>query len=239
MFHAHGPDWYERHFSDRADGQLRLDATPTYVWSPLVPERIFQDNPNAKMIVCLRNPIDRAFSHFWHLKKKGLINYDFDDVLSSYDVFSTWLEPGLFGRNLEKYVELFSRGQIFLLDFDELSNEPERMLSEVFRFFGVDPTVKPSLLHQRVNVAGPRYTLVHRAVDKAWRSVSKKARDGEISRARARLTGRSIYSEGVPNELRARLIEVCYPEIERLAKVTGWNLDHWCQPQVPPSGPSA
>lgn len=67
--HQNGIGWYEDHFSHKkkADKQTG-EATPYYLFHPLVPQRIAIHYPQIKLIVLLRSPIDRAYSHFWMIK---------------------------------------------------------------------------------------------------------------------------------------------------------------------------
>src|SRR5262249_13344047 len=73
---ARGPTWYRAHFPKRSDTsleqddirdeQITLDASPYYLFHPAVPERLKTTLPQAKFIVMMRNPVDRAYSHYWH-----------------------------------------------------------------------------------------------------------------------------------------------------------------------------
>ena len=81
IFYARGQDWYAQFFEEARPDQLLIDPTYTYIRSPWAPRRIVKDSPNAKIIFCLRNPIERAFSHYWHEKKKGKIAFDFEEGL--------------------------------------------------------------------------------------------------------------------------------------------------------------
>ncbi len=60
-----GKDWYERQFATfKKKPKILLDATPEYLYYPSVPERIYKYNPDAKIIILLRNPVMRAYSHY-------------------------------------------------------------------------------------------------------------------------------------------------------------------------------
>lgn len=75
-----GEDWYHQQFSGLKEPQLIFEKTPFYLFHPEVPERIFSYNPKLKMIVILRNPVERAFSAWKHYQKYFL---DFGRVKTS------------------------------------------------------------------------------------------------------------------------------------------------------------
>ena len=65
-----GLSWYGKYFEQANEQQVVIDPSPTYFRSPVAPKRIADNFPDANFILCLRNPVDRAFFQFWHEKKK-------------------------------------------------------------------------------------------------------------------------------------------------------------------------
>ncbi len=63
-----GEDWYEKHF--KKDG-INFEICSYYIYHPLAPERLYDYNPDMPLFVLLRNPVDRAYSQFWHEKRVG------------------------------------------------------------------------------------------------------------------------------------------------------------------------
>ena len=242
MFYARGEAWYERFFDHAREGQLLYDPTTTYIRSPWAPRRIAKENPNAKIMVCLRNPIDRAFSHYWHEKKKGSINFDFAEVLENYDLYSSWIEPGLYAEHLERYLEYFDREQLLCLRFETLKADQRAFLRQIYHFAGIDDTVWPSWLDRKSNEAGGRRTPANRV----WRGIKKAvvrssletaARNMRLDDAaqsleqlpliRGVLQDKQEYEEGIDPALRTELLELCEPEIQRLERLLDLDLDVW------------
>ena len=88
IFYSQGEEWYRDQFNKlKSENEKYFDATPSYIQTRCAVERLVRENPKAKIIIGLRNPIERAFSHYWHLKKKGMIKYDFSKVLDNYTLF--------------------------------------------------------------------------------------------------------------------------------------------------------
>lgn len=232
MLYARGEAWYASHFEGAGPDQIRYDPTPSYLSSSWAPRRIRQHNAEARIAVCLRHPIQRAFSHYWHEKKKGQHRYAFGDILSNYDLFTSWLGPGLYAEHLSRYFECFPRDQILAQRFEDVDRNPARFLRELFSFFGADPEFVPSALHTRVNVAGPRHTPIGMGLYSARKAMSllgfKRTAD-QLGRS-ALLSGRGEYLRGIPEDVFAELLRICEPEIVRLEDLLQIDLSDWRQP---------
>jgi hypothetical protein len=232
MFYHKGPQWYADHFEE-ANGRVCFDSTTTYIRSPWAPRRIAADNPDAKIVMCLRNPIDRAFSHYWHEKKKGKYNFDFSEVLENYDLFASWIEPGFYAEHIERFLRHFPRDQIRCLLFDDLREDPEGFLHEILTFARVDPDFEPSFLHRKANEAGGRRTLTNRV----WRGVRRRLQwtgQGNVAQALQStpvlgqlLQDRAEYEGGIDPGVRQELEAICVPEIERLETLLDIDLQTW------------
>jgi DNA-binding transcriptional ArsR family regulator len=235
IFYAKGEDWYARHFKAARSNQLTFDPTFTYIRSPWAPRRIAADNPDAKIICFLRNPVDRAFSHYWHEKKKGKITFEFGEVLENYDLFSSWIEPGFYAEHLERYLKHFSRDQLLCLPFRLLKRDDEEFLRRILTFIDVDPSFQPSWLGEKANEAGGRRTFTNAA----WRRVRRRLErvgQGELveSVENAPVVGRWVrdrdeYEEGMDEAVRRELLEICEPEVRRIERLLSLNLEHWLQ----------
>jgi hypothetical protein len=233
IYYSKGGGWYESFFSDAREGQIRFDPTFTYIRSPWAPRRIAADNPEAKIICFLRNPIDRAFSHYWHEKKKGKIAFEFEEVLENYDLFSSWIEPGFYAEHLERYLRHFPREQLLCLPFYLLTEDDEAFLRRILEFIDVDPSFRPSWLGKKANEAGGRRTVTNAV----WRRVRRRLRwidqDGLVeSIEKAPVVGswirnRDEYEQGMEEEVRGELLEICEPEIQRTEELLDLDLSHW------------
>src|SRR5690606_27558532 len=146
MFYAFGRSWYETFFANARPDQKLFDPTPSYIRAAQAPARIAKENPGARIVVSLRDPIERAFSHYWHMKKNRVITFEFSDVLDNYDLFSSWIEPGFYAEHIERYLEFFPREQILCQRFDDLERDPRLFLDQLLVFYGLDTNFTPSVL---------------------------------------------------------------------------------------------
>ena len=165
--YARGTDWYERHFAGARDEKAIGEKTPDYFWAngqggeghlPNVHRNIHNVLPDAKLIVALKNPVERAISAVKHIIRSGRISpfHKIDDLLvgekrdllEGYGVF----EMGKFHTLLEAYLELFEPDQILILVFEEdIVENPSRGLRKVCRFLDIEPSWEFSNMDAKAN----------------------------------------------------------------------------------------
>jgi hypothetical protein len=157
---ARGEAWYRGQFPLRRHGRLAGEASPSYVFHPLAPDRVASLVPDVKLIVLLREPGERAYSHYQHEVALGREPLSFEDALGAEDerlrgeverlsadpkAFSfawwnhTYASRGLYADQLELWFELFPREQVLALTTDELGARPAETYATVLSFLGASP----------------------------------------------------------------------------------------------------
>lgn len=150
-----GKKWYKSKWNKEDNYIKRMEFTPSYIWSKKALSRIKKDVKNPKLVVCVRNPIKRSFSHYWHDKKKKRYNYDFEECLDHYDLFQSWVEGSMYGMHLSKVTNLFDSRNIHIMNFYNLKHNTKRFLHGLYKFMNVDVNHIPTILHEKVNEARP------------------------------------------------------------------------------------
>jgi hypothetical protein len=165
--YAKGMAWYQAHFVDAQPGSLIGEKTPDYLWAngigveghmPDVHRYIYEALPDAKLIVSLRNPVERAISAVNHVIRSGRISplHAIDDLLvgskQSLVEGHGVIDYGRYHRQLEAYLEYFERCQMLILVFEEdIVQRPTAGLTKACEFLGVDPTFEFTAVHERSN----------------------------------------------------------------------------------------
>jgi hypothetical protein len=165
-----GVHWYRAHFPIKRPlrwGFKTFEASPSYVFNPLTPKRIARLLPNVKLIVMLRNPTQRAISHYYHAKRvegrepmplrealdaeEGRLSPDLKESQFNSDElrWHSYKRRGLYKQQLDVFLEHFPREQILVFASEELFTDPDRAMRKVFEFVGVDSDVKVSDLKPR------------------------------------------------------------------------------------------
>ncbi len=144
------------------------EASPGYLVDLESAKLIHEAVPNAKIIVLLRDPIDRAFSHYLMRRTKGFVKQTFHEVITKsisnekkglVNEYKFLLGPGLYTKNLRRFQDVFGIENVKILIFEEFIKEPKKTVKEVLRFLGVDAE-PPDTIEKTYNVYGaPRSML--------------------------------------------------------------------------------
>lgn len=151
---------YHRRFtrSGCADNRIWGDKTPIYMYWYSAPRRIWEYNPNMKWILLLRNPIERAYSH-WHMthRRGKLPGIDFMDAIQNerirareslpfQDNRHSFVDRGFYSDQLRRIWSYFPRQQTLIMKSEAFKTGPKEILQEVYRFLGAEVDVPVSLM---------------------------------------------------------------------------------------------
>ncbi|MEA5472773.1 sulfotransferase [Synechococcus sp. CCY9201] len=171
--HARGPIWYGQHYAAARNDQRCGDITPYYLFHPAAPQRLHDLIPGARLVVLLRDPVERALSGLFHSIRLGLESLPPEQALAaesgrlagadeqlraglsqhhSHQVHS-YLSRSCYGPQLERYEVLFAPEQLLLIKAEDLFDRPELVWPRLLGFLGLDPSPLPERL-PRHNAGG-------------------------------------------------------------------------------------
>jgi hypothetical protein len=147
---ARGVGWYRRCFSasKRVDGQRTVtgEATPSYLFDPQVPERMAQVVPEARLIALLRNPVDRAYSHYRMQVRRGTEARSFEEATQeeektlaegrgkAVNKTTSYLARGLYAEQLERFSFFAARDRLLVVKSEDFFTRRLGVLGHVLRF---------------------------------------------------------------------------------------------------------
>tara|TARA_B110000483_G_scaffold213751_1_gene263124 strand:- start:857 stop:1726 length:870 start_codon:yes stop_codon:yes gene_type:complete len=149
LVYEHGISWYVKtYFSGVKKEKCIGDFTPTYLFDKYAPERILSSlGKNVKFIIILRNPVDRAYSHYLHSKRDLHEHLSFEDALkkkvdekNNYLTYlrTSYVEQGKYADMLQRYFALFSKDNFLILHFEEdFVAAREQTMVKVFKFLNL------------------------------------------------------------------------------------------------------
>jgi hypothetical protein len=146
-------------FSQASNDNLLGTVTPQYMAYSHVPQRIRETMPDIKLIALLRNPVDRAFSHFRMAVRTNSENRAFEQVISEpqkEEALTGYLSLGEYGRILSRYRQYFPKERLLILFADDLETRPQFVLDSIARYLGVSSGYTPKNLGTRYHVGGKR-----------------------------------------------------------------------------------
>jgi len=148
-----GIGYYESLWED--ESKICGEASTCYSRWPFyknVPEKILLYNPKMKFVFIMREPVERAYSHFRHnVLTDGLGYKTFSDALSKSDEI---LMTSMYMTQIERFLEFFPKEQFLLLNFDDLAQEPLATINKLEVFIGVKKSNTLQLNDIKSNQAG-------------------------------------------------------------------------------------
>ena len=220
------------------------EASHSYLYEPSAAAEIKRYVPEAKLIAILRNPIDRAYSHFLHMVRSGTEPLDdFAQALREEEVgihkertFQDYIGRGLYYNQLKRYFGTFPQEQVRVYLYEDLSGAPISTVQDAFRFLKVDDSFVPDVSLRR-NVSGqPKY----KTLDGLLRRQSRIKHAAKIylpARMRWRLskdfddlkTRNLVEPPPVQPEVRRWLIGVYREDILKLQELIQRDISGWLE----------
>ena len=232
-----GTKWYESFFSNPDSEKIIIDPSPTYLRSPVAIERIISEHPDAKFILSLRHPIDRAYSQYWHEAKGGQIRYPFSDVTHRFMLYSWIIEHGFYATHLSQLLKHVDIGRVHVILFDDLKQDPQKVIMSIFDFLGVDNKFEPSAINKKVNVAGSKSNMAVnmtknigqiKLFNKLKKTIKSLLGINNLGQITERIiSNKNSYNKGIDPETRSELLKIYLPEIEKLEVILNCDLSTW------------
>ena len=125
--------------------QQKGEFSVTYLGAgEICASRIHDFNKKIKLIVVLRDPVERSYSNYKWLKQIGRVNQH-EDFFKAIENSPRIINDSLYGKNLKIYLKYFPKQSILIINFKDIKNNPELVLNKVYKFLEVDPNFKSSM----------------------------------------------------------------------------------------------
>ncbi len=231
---------YRALFAKASNETALGEASPLYLYLPKALEGIRRHVPEAKLIAILRNPVDRAYSHFSQMIRDGREPLDdFSQALDAEEqrIRENWAfgwhykRMGFYHAQLERYFEEFDRDQIKVYLYEDLKADPAGVLRETFGFLDVDDAFVPDI-SLRHNVSGiPKSRALHSFIRQSHpvKSVFKPLVPERLRlRIKTNLRNRNLRQPPpLSAEVREELAEAYREDVVKLQGLIRRDLSHW------------
>jgi len=153
---------YKNSFVDATPNQLIGESTAIYLRDPETPDKIHQANHNAKIIIMLRDPIERAYSHYLMYIRNGYETRSFSKKLELYDKnksvgrFHDYIiMPSYYFDSVSKYINVFGREQVKICIYEEFADKTQKIVSEILDFLCIDSSLPKNITEKYNDFAHP------------------------------------------------------------------------------------
>jgi sulfotransferase family protein len=215
---------YLRLFAPGAGSKLRGEASPSYLWSEGVPDMIKRVSPEARILVSLRDPVERTYSGYWYCVLLGMEDRAFPEAIREEldEPRNRFVVSSFYAEAVGRYLQAFP-GAVHVLFLEELARDPLGEMRRVFDFLGVDAAVANRLdLEAHNSHALPRSRLaglVHNSprVRAAARAVAPLGLRLRVQQLLLKRAPRSAIESG----METYLTELFAMDVERLRTLLG------------------
>ena len=222
--HSKGLKHYARFFEGCSDRAKIGEASTAYLYGEETPRWIKEAIPDAKLIAILRNPVERAFSHYMHRYGLGQETRSFKQAIIEGTslihinlkdkTHYSYVDRGMYARQIQTYLHHFDASQLLILLFDDLVYDSQRVVESCFDFLGVDSSISVDTSRKYNASIGLRSKFLNRLVFEnnlfsdflaKTLSLRNKNRIREFIR---RLNYKTVPKAKIDENVRRELIEV-------------------------------
>jgi len=231
-------DWpdYLRLFQ-QANGEKAIgEASAAYLWSETAASNIHQRISDARIVMMLRDPAERAFSQYLHQLAVGLTKSTFREHIEEcargrhreMGIYYPFLEIGLYYEQVKRYLELFPRDRIRIYWFEEAWQRPDHLLRDLFQFLQVDPEFHPDTSRKHLRRRAPRWPAFNYFLKESglWYRLQSVIPERLHDSVR-RLAFRSARSLRLDAKDRQYLVEYYSEDVRKLSGLLDRDLNAW------------
>jgi len=228
-------------FSAAGNARAAGECSVSYLPSAEAAGNIRQFNPDARIIMVLRDPIHRALSQYRMDRKIGSIDVDFETAVRE-DLAKTgpaWGEQrnyywnGMYAGQVKRFLNLFPREQVKIILQEDLKANTRREVSDVFSFLGVDPDLDTSVDNTFNRAQEPRWGKLNRFLQKSGlKLVLKRLVPDRWMQKTLSVYYRDADPVEIPPVLYDELCALYRQDVAALSKLLNRDLSHWLTPRV-------
>jgi len=236
-----GADWYRGLFVSAPPDRIIGEKSADYLAHPDAAARIARDLPDVRLIAQLRNPVERAYSDYCMLYRRGLVGPDPLPYLGKrQSAQSRFLTGGLYAAHLERFLAHVPRERLCILLHDDILDAPEQVIAQVCAHIGVVPHVSiPAVASRKNDSTTPMLPLRMRRLLRPVRPLLDPLRGNPLlARMRAALTEPVRYPP-LTADLRRSLQDFYRSDVARLETLLQRDLSCWRAHDAPISALTA
>ncbi|BDA82958.1 sulfotransferase [Aureimonas sp. SA4125] len=228
-----GDRWYLEQFPDRESVEIVGEKSNSYLDTPAAPMRLYQLLPHAKLVVQLRNPVERAYSDYCMLYRRGDVDGDIEAHLDPRrGPGRRPLVGGLYHRQLQAYLDLFPKERLLVLFYEDMLAAPTEQIGRLREFLGL-PVTSPALtLPQKVKDRTEPMMPPHlRKWVRPLKPLMRSLRGTRLFNAARGAVVREIAYPPMTQTMRQRLAGFYEEDVTDLGNFVQRDLSQWLSPE--------
>lgn len=231
-------------FFEGCHGAMRVgEASTAYLYGEKTPRMIVEAIPDVRLIAILRNPVDRAFSHYLHRCGLGQETRSFKQAIEEESslihtnlenrTHYSYVDRGMYARQIQNYLKYFDSSQLLILLFDDLVEDSQKVVKKCFDFLGVNPNIPLDTSRKHNASIAVRLKFLNRLIFEKnplgtlFANMLPLHQKNRIREFMRRLNYKTIPKAKIDEDIRKELIEVFRVPNEELERITNRKLNHW------------
>ena len=226
---------YQAQFDSVTTEKAIGEACPSYLYYPQAAARIKKYIPDVRLIVILRNPVDRAYANFLHTVRDDrephtdfalALQDEATRIANNWEWFWHYIQAGFYGKQLEQYYKIFPDSQIKVYLYKDLKANAIATLQDIFRWLEVNDTFVPDMA-LRPNKSGmPKNKFLHQILTKP-NPVKTLLKPLFPAKIRQKIQHQNLNTPKISQEVRQQLLDLYRSDILHCQNLIDRDLEPW------------
>ena len=160
---------YKKLFN-KAEGKIAIgEGSVSYLFYPKTPEKIKDSIPNVKIIILLRNPLDRGYSHYLMDYRLGLVDLTYDEIVfrktkhKKLDLYyQQYVELGLYFEQVKRYLKVFGKKQVKIYLQEDMRDNSNKIINDLYDYLGLEKDFMPDTSQKHNSFSIPKYDWIQK-----------------------------------------------------------------------------
>ncbi len=229
------PDDYMNQFAGVKDEKAVGEASVSYLYYPSVPGKVKAFNPESRIIMVLRNPVDRGFSHYLMDKRLGFVKTSLKDIVERKDhsrqknlYYQQYISLGCYYEQVKRYLDTFGKERVKILLYEDIVTNIGEVVKDIYSFLEVAPDYKAGTDKKHNTFLAPKNPLIEKLyASKFFRVIVKKIFGNSLQ---AKIKNIFFQKEKKPEldpRLKASMLEIFRDDIQKTSELIGRDLSKW------------
>jgi len=226
---------YENLFTNVTHEIAIGEGSVSYLFYPKTPSKIKETIPDVKIVILLRDPVERAFSHYLMDYRLGLVDLSFEEIVYKSGThkylnlyFQQYLELGLYYEQIKRYLEIFGEKQVKIYLQEDLRVDTKGVVSDLYDFLGVDKSFTPEIEREHNVFSMPKNKLIRKLyASQQMRSWAVKLLPMSLKETVVNLLFERKQKPKLSAETREYLQNFYRTDIQKLQRLINRDLSAW------------
>ncbi|MDD4950730.1 sulfotransferase [Sulfuricurvum sp.] len=234
-FKAKNLDEYKKLFADAENAKAIGEGSVSYLFYPNTPRKIKDILPDVKIIMLLREPVERGYSHYLMDYRLGLVSLSYDEIVNksthhkhAHLYYQQYVELGLYYEQVKRYLDLFGSEQVKIYFQEDLRQDTEKIILDLYDFLEIDRSIMPNIEREHNAFSMPKSNFVHRLYSSYFiRTIFSFIFSDGIKEKIKNTFFETKKKPKLDETLKQQLLEIYRPDIQKLEQLIGRDLSDW------------